>query len=164
MDQSGDFVIALMDLIYQKYEFEKSLKMTKEEVKDEMKSSEGDPKIKGKIKGLQLQAVLTRMLQQVPEADLVITNPVHYAVALKYDEDTMGAPTVVAKGARKLAAKIREIAEEHGIPIVENPPLARALYQAVEIGQQLPEMFYQAVAEILAYVYRLKNKTPYRAA
>jgi flagellar biosynthetic protein FlhB len=158
------FLIAVMDLAYQKYEYEKGLKMTKEEIKDELKSSEGDPKIKGKIKGLQFQAVLKRMMHQLPEADVVITNPIHYAVALKYDEKTMSAPTVVAKGARKLAARIREIAEEHGIPIVENPPLARALYQAVEVGQQLPEMFYQAVAEILAYVYKLKNKIPFRAA
>ena len=158
------FVIAFFDWIYQKYEYEKGLKMTKEEIKDEMKSSEGDPKIKGKIKGLQLQAVLTRMMQQVPEADVVITNPVHYAVALKYDEDEMAAPSMVAKGARKLAKRIKEIAEEHGIPIVENPPLARALYQSVEVGQVIPEMFYQAVAEILAYVYRLTNKIPFEAA
>ena len=138
--------------------------MTKEEIKDEMKSAEGDPQIKGKIKGLQLQAVLTRMMQQVPEADVVITNPVHYAVALKYDEDEMAAPKLVAKGARKLAKRIREIAEEHGIPIVENPPLAWALYQAMQVGQIIPEMFYQAVAEVLAYVYRLKNKIPFQAA
>jgi len=160
----GIFLIAVLDFIYQKYEYEKGLKMTKEEVKDEMKASEGDPKIKGQIKRLQFQAVLKRMIQQVPEADVVITNPIHYAVALKYDEQTMSAPTVVAKGARKLAARIRELAEEYGIPIVENPPLAKALYQAVEVGQQLPEMFYQAVAEVLAYVYKLKNKIPFRAA
>jgi flagellar biosynthetic protein FlhB len=158
------FVIALFDWIYQKYEYEKGLKMTKEEIKDEMKSSEGDPQIKGKIKGLQLQAVLTRMMQQVPEADVVITNPVHYAVALKYDEDEMMAPKLVAKGARKLAKRIKEIAIENDIPIVENPPLARALYQAVQVGQIVPEMFYQAIAEVLAYVYRLKNKIPFQAA
>lgn len=158
------FVIALFDWIYQKFEYEKGLKMTKEEIKDEMKSSEGDPQIKGKIKGLQLQAVLTRMMQQVPEADVVITNPVHYAVALKYDEDEMMAPKLVAKGARKLAKRIKEIAIEHEIPIVENPPLARAIYQAVQVGQMIPEMFYQAVAEVLAYVYRLKNKIPFQAA
>jgi flagellar biosynthetic protein FlhB len=152
------FLIAVCDWIYQKYEYEKSLKMTKEEVKDEMRASEGDPKIKGKIKGLQFQAVLRRIRQKVPEADVVITNPTHYAVALKYDEDTMNAPLVVAKGARKLAQKIRELAEEHGITIVENPPLAKALYQAVEVGDTIPEKFYQAVAEVLAYVYRLKHK------
>jgi flagellar biosynthetic protein FlhB len=158
------FVIAMFDYIYQKFEFEKGLKMTKEEIKDEMKSSEGDPKVKGKIKGLQFQAVLNRMMQRVPEADVVITNPVHYAVALKYEEESMSAPTVVAKGARKLAKKIRDIAEENGVPIVENPPLAKALYQAVEVGQMIPEMFFQAVAEVLAYVYRLKHKIPFEAA
>jgi len=152
------FLIAVCDWIYQKYEYEKSLKMTKEEIKDEMRSAEGDPKIKGKIKGLQFQAVLRRIRQKVPEADVVITNPTHYAIALKYEEETMNAPFVVAKGARKLALRIRELAEEHGIPIVENPPLAKALYQAVEVGETIPEMFYQAVAEVLAYVYRLKHK------
>jgi len=152
-------IIGILDFFYQKYQFEQSLKMTKQEVKDEYKRMEGDPQVKGKIKQRQFELARRRMMRDVVRADVVITNPTHYAVAIRYDSSEMSAPTVLAKGQRLLALKIREIAETNGIPIVENPPVARLLYRTVEVGQQIPEELYQAVAEILAYVYQLNEKT-----
>jgi len=151
-------IIALLDYAYTRYEHEKSLKMSKQEVKEEARQSEGDPQIRAKIRGLQMRAALRRMMRKVPQADVVITNPIHLAVALKYDGKKQRAPVVLAKGARLLAERIKEIAREHDIPIVENPPLAQALYYTVEIGQEIPIELYRAVAEILAFVYRLKRK------
>jgi flagellar biosynthetic protein FlhB len=151
-------LIALLDYAYTRYEHEKSLKMSKQEVKEEARQSEGDPQIKAKIRGLQIRAALRRMMRKVPQADVVITNPVHLAVALKYDGKKHRAPVVLAKGARLLAERIKEIAREHDIPIVENPPLAQALYYTVDVGQEIPIDLYRAVAEILAFVYRLKRK------
>jgi flagellar biosynthesis protein FlhB len=151
-------ILGILDYIYNRYEFEKSLKMTKEEVKEEAKQADGDPKIKGKIRELMFKASFRRMMKKLPEADVVITNPTHYAVALRYDRKSSRAPVVIAKGARLVALRIKEVAKEHGIPIVENPPLARALYAAADIGQEIPVELYKAVAEVLAYVYRLKRK------
>jgi flagellar biosynthesis protein FlhB len=151
-------IIGILDYIYNRLEFEKSLKMTKEEIKEESKQQEGDPKVKGKIREIMFKNAYRRMMNKVPEADVVIANPIHLAVALKYDRKRNMAPIVVAKGARKVAEKIKQIASENNIPIVENPPLARALFKAVEIGQEIPVELYKAVAEVLAYVYRIKKK------
>ncbi|SOB93097.1 flagellar biosynthetic protein FlhB [Ureibacillus xyleni] len=150
--------IALFDYIYEKYEYEKQLKMSKQDIKDEYKNAEGDPKVKGKIKQKQREMAMRRMMQEIPNADVVITNPTHYAIALKYDDQSMEAPTVIAKGTDFIAQKIKLIAKENNIVMVENRPLARAMYDQVEIGQQVPEEFFKAVAEILAYVYRIKRK------
>jgi len=151
-------VIGILDYIYQRLQFEKSIKMTKQEVKEEFKRSEGDPQIKSRIRQRQLEIACRRMIHDVAKADVVITNPTHYAVAIRYDAKEMEAPVVLAKGQRLLAMKIREVAELNGIPIVENPPVARLLYKTVEVGQPIPEELYQAVAEILAYVYQLSKK------
>jgi flagellar biosynthetic protein FlhB len=134
------------------------MKMTKQEVKDEYKNSEGDPQIKGKIRQRMMQASQRRMMQELPKADVVITNPTHFAVALKYDPDKYDAPYVVAKGADHLAAKIKEIAKENHIEIVENKPLARMLYHNVELEEVIPPELYKAVADIIAYVYKVKGK------
>ena len=134
------------------------MKMTKQEVKDEFKSTEGDPHIKGKIRSKMREASQRRMMQSVPEADVVITNPTHLAVALKYDRDSSSAPIVVAKGADYVAQKIKEIAREHKVEIVENKPVARMLYYNVDVDQEIPPELYQTVAEILAYVYGLKQQ------
>lgn len=151
-------LIAVIDYALTKHRYEESLKMTKQEVKEEFKMLEGDPLVKGKIRQIQRERALRRMLQAVPEADVVITNPVHYAVALRYNlEQQGGAPVVVAKGQRKLAQRIKEIAREHGVPVIENPPVARALYAGTEVGEQIPFELYQAVAEILAHVYKMKG-------
>lgn len=150
--------LAILDFIFQKYQYEENMKMTKEEVKDEMKQREGDPKVKSKIRSVQYQMARRRMMEAVPNADVVVTNPVHLAVALEYKKDKMAAPTVVAKGAGFVAEKIKEIARKNGIPVVENKPLARTLYKLVEIGENIPVSLYKAVAEVLAYVYRLKNE------
>lgn len=152
-------VLALIDYIYQRYKTEKQLKMTKQQVKDEMKRMDGDPQIKQRRRQIQMQQATQRIRQDVPNADFVVTNPTHFAVAIKYDPDTMNAPRVVAKGADFLAFRIREVAGEHGIPILERPPLARAIYKDVEVGQEIPEKFYAAIAEILAYVYELNGKS-----
>jgi len=149
--------IGAADYMYQWYDYEKNLKMSKQEVKDEYKQIEGDPQIKGKIKQKQREISAMRMMQAVPEADVVITNPTHYAVALKYDDKVAAAPVVVAKGKDKLAEKIRDRAREATVEVVENKPIARALYLSAEVGQQIPEDLYQAVAEILAYVYNLRR-------
>lgn len=151
-------ILGIVDYAYQRYRHEKDLKMTKQEVKDEMKSMEGDPKIKQKRRTLQIQLAIQRMRAAVPRADVVVTNPTEFAVALKYDDKIMAAPKVVAKGEGYMALQIRRIAIEHGVPIIERPPLARALFRAVEVGQEIPSQFYQAVAEILAYVYELAGK------
>lgn len=151
-------VLAFLDYLYQKYEHAKSLRMSKQDIKDEHKKSEGDPLIKRKIREKQLRMAISRMMQDIPNADVVITNPTHFAVALKYDSSNMEAPKVVAKGMDHLALKIREVAKEHGVVTMENKPLARALYSQTEIGDSIPADLFQAVAEVLAYVYKLKGR------
>ncbi|MGG6313533.1 flagellar biosynthesis protein FlhB [Paenibacillus macerans] len=151
-------VLAALDYMYQKYEHEKSLKMSKQDIKDEYKKMEGDPIIKGKIRERQRRMALQRMMQEVPKADVIITNPTHFAVALKYDGSQMDAPQVIAKGQDYVALRIREIAKEHGVMTMENKPLARALFQRTEVGETIPADLFQAVAEVLAYVYRIKGR------
>ena len=151
-------VLGYLDRKYQNYEYEKSIKMTKQEVKDEQKDIEGDPKIKSRIRSQQMQIAKRRMMAQVPNADVVVTNPTHYAVAIRYNKDEAPAPLVVAKGIDFMAFKIREIAKNNNVPIVENPPLARALYKLVKVDSIIPAELYVAVAEILAFVYN-KNKS-----
>jgi len=151
-------VLASGDLFYQRWAYIERLKMTKQEVKDEHKESEGDPKIKGRIRALRLERHRKRMMANVPKATVVITNPTHYAIALRYEMEDMAAPVVVAKGVDYLALRIRQIAETHEVPIMENPPLARALYAAVEVDQEIPEEHYKAVAEVIGYVMRLKGQ------
>jgi len=151
-------VLAFLDFMYRKYMHEKSLRMSKQDIKDEHKKLEGDPLIKGRIREKQRRMAIQRMMQEVPKADVVITNPTHYAVALRYDAAEMDAPVVVAKGVDYLALRIREIAKESDVPIMENKPLARALYERVEVGRSIPVDLFQAVAEILAYIYRLKGR------
>ncbi len=152
-------LIAIIDLIFTRRKHKQDMMMTKHEVKEEHKQAEGDPKVKAKIRQMQLQMILKRMMDDVPKADVVVTNPVHLAVALKYDRADMQAPKVVAKGARRIAERIKQIAKEHGVPIVENRPLAQSLYKLVEIGGIIPDSLFKAVAEVLAYVYSRKNRT-----
>ena len=151
-------IIAAIDYIYQKLKFKKDMRMSKQEVKDEYKNAEGDPNVRAQQRQRMRQATQRRMMQSVPTADVVITNPTHFAVALKYDADSGKAPIVVAKGEDFLAKKIKEIAKESNVEIVENKPLARMLYHNVELGEEIPPELYQAVAEVLAFVYGLKNK------
>lgn len=151
-------IFAMADFLYQKWKFKEDMKMTKQEVKEEYKNQEGDPQIKGKIRQKMMEASRRRMMQALPQADVVITNPTHYAVAIKYDPATSDAPVVVAKGQDSLAMKIKEIAKEHKVEIVENKPLARMLYANVEVGEMVPPELYQAVAEVLAFVYHLQGK------
>lgn len=151
------FVMAVLDYAYQRWQHKQGLKMSKQEVKEEFKQMEGDPQIKGKIKQKQRQMAMARMMKEVPKADVVITNPTHFAVALKYQKG-MDAPLVVAKGQDMVAQRIKEIAREAGVTIVENKPLARSLYAMVDVGGSVPPELYKAVAEVLAYVYRLKNR------
>lgn len=151
-------VVGAVDYVYQRHKFNEDMKMTKQEVKDEMKNSEGDPQIKGKQRQRMQEASRRRMMQNVPQADVVITNPTHYAVALKYDAGTGTAPVLLAKGADLIAQRIKEIAKENKVEIVENKPLARMIYTNVEIGHEIPPELYQAVAEILAAVYRARNQ------
>lgn len=151
-------IIAFSDYFYQRWKFNDDLKMTKQEVKDEYKQQEGDPQIKGKIRQKMREVSQRRMMQDIPKADVVITNPTHYAVALMYDAEKYDAPVVVAKGENYLAQKIKEIARENSVEIVENKPLARMLYANVEVGEMVPPELYQAVAEVLAFVYHLKGK------
>lgn len=151
-------IIALADYIYQRVKFKKDMRMTKQEVKDEYKQQEGDPQVKGKIRQKMREVSQRRMMQSLPQADVVITNPTHYAVAVQYDPEVADAPVVLAKGEDYLAQKIKEAAKEHNIEIVENKPLARMLYANVEVGGQVPPELYQAVAEVLAFVYHLKGK------
>lgn len=152
------FFIALFDLIFQRFQYFKSLRMSKQELKDEYKQSEGDPVIKQRLRRLRMERAKQRMMAAVPESDVVITNPTHFAVALKYDGAVMKAPTLVAKGKDLVALKIREIAEENEVPVVENPPLARALFASTDIDAEIPFEHYEAVAKIISYVYQLKGK------
>ena len=151
-------VVALADYGYQRFQFEEGLRMTREEVKEEMRQSEGDPRVRARIRSLQRALSRRRMMQDVPRADVVITNPTHYAVALRYRSGEVNAPVVLAKGARLLAQRIKEIARDHGIPRVEDRVLAQALYKSVEVGQAIPMQFYEAVAEVLAFIYRLRAR------
>ncbi|OCA89620.1 flagellar biosynthesis protein FlhB [Bacillus sp. FJAT-27986] len=151
--------LALLDYLYQRFDFEKSIRMSKQEIKQEYKTIEGDPIIKSRIKQKQREMAMSRMMQEIPKADVVITNPTHYAIALKYDENQLDAPYVVGKGLDFVAQKIKLVAKENDIPMMENRPLARALYNQADIGQAIPEEFYKGVAEILAYVYKLKGKS-----
>lgn len=157
--QSGLAVLALAfgDYAYQKWEYEQSLRMSRQEIREEFKQTEGSPEVRARVRERQRQLARARMLHRVHEADVVITNPTHYAVALKYDSTRMAAPEVIAKGAGLIAERIKAIARQHNVSIVENKPLAQALYRSVEIGESIPAAFYRAVAEVLAYVYRQKG-------
>lgn len=152
------FILAVFDYMYQRFEHEKSLKMSKQDIKDEYKKMEGDPLIKGKIRERQRRMAMQRMMQEIPKADVIITNPTHFAVALKYDGSAMEAPQIIAKGQDYVALRIKEIAKQNGVITMENKPLARALFQRAEIGDSIPADLFQAVAEVLAYVYKLKGK------
>jgi flagellar biosynthetic protein FlhB len=149
--------LALLDYLFQRWNFERELRMTKQEMKEEMKETEGDPQVKARVRSVQMNMARRRMMQEVPTADVVITNPDHVAVALRYDRDRDMAPVVIAKGAGWLCEKIKEVAREHGIPVLEKPPLARLLYKQVELGREIPIEVYRIVAEVLSYVYRLKR-------
>jgi flagellar biosynthetic protein FlhB len=149
-------LLGLLDFLFVRHEMEQKMKMTKQEQKEEFKESEGDPHLKGRIRSLQQQMARKRMMAEVPKADVIITNPTHLSVAISYQRGKMDAPRIVAKGADHLAMRIREVAREHGVPRVENVPVARALY-TVELGKEVPEEMFKAVAEILAYVYSLKR-------
>lgn len=152
-------VLAVGDYMYQRYEYEKNLRMSKQDIKDEFVKTEGNPLIKGKIRERQKRMALQRMMQEIPKADVVITNPTHFAVALQYDSSRMDAPVIIAKGADYVAQRIKELAKQHGVLTMENKPLARALYDRAEIGDRIPAELFQAVAEVLAYVYKLKGRT-----
>lgn len=153
-------VIAAIDFLYQRFEHMKQMRMSRQEIKDEFKQSEGDPMIKARLRQVRQERARRRTMAAVPDASVIIANPTHFAVALKYELDEMDAPVLIAKGQDFLALKIRELAEEHGIPIVENPPVARALYANVEVGEEIPPDHFKAVAEIIGYVFRLKGKLP----
>jgi flagellar biosynthetic protein FlhB len=157
-------VLAIGDYFYQRFRVEKSLKMTKQEVKDEMRSMDGDPVMKNRRRQVALQRAAQRLKKDVPKADVVVTNPTHFAVALKYDQTQMRAPKVIAKGADFMALRIRQLAGDAGVPVIERPPLARAIYRMVDVGEEIPEELYAAVAEILAYVYELSGKQLVRTA
>lgn len=154
----GLFVVAVADFAWEKYSYRKKLRMTKQELKEENKQREGSPEIKQRIRSIQREIANRRMMAEVPKADVIITNPTHLSIIIRYDKETMIAPEVVGKGADNIALRIREIAKEHDVPIVENVPLARALYKTVKVGEGVPRTLYKAVAEILAFVYRLKRK------
>ncbi|MFO0109369.1 MAG: flagellar biosynthesis protein FlhB [Alphaproteobacteria bacterium] len=154
------FLLAIVDYFYQRFAMLKSLRMSKQEVKDEYKQQEGDPQIKSKVRQIRRDRARKRMMANVPKADVVITNPTHYAIALVYDPDKMQAPKLVAKGVDEVARRIRELAEKHKVPIVRNPPLARILYDTTEIDDEIPYAHYQAVAKIIGYVFKLKGKIP----
>lgn len=151
-------VVAVIDLAFQRFEHNKKLRMTKQEVKDEFKQTEGDPHVKARLRQLRAERARQRMMQAVPSADVVITNPTHYSIALKYDSETMEAPLCVAKGIDEVALRIREMAAQHDIVLYENKPLARTLYDAVEIDETIPTEHYQAVAEVISYVFKLKGR------
>ena len=153
----GLIVLAAADFAYQRWQHTKNLMMTKQEVKEERKQSDGDPQVKSRIRSMQIEMAQRRMMAAIPTADVVITNPTHFAIAIKFDAQTMDAPQVVAKGADYMAQRIREIAQENDVPLVENKPLARTLYGSTDIGDFIPAELYRAVAEVLAYVYRLKG-------
>jgi len=151
-------VLAIFDFAFQRYDMASNLKMTRQEVREEYKDTEGSPQIKGRIRQIQREVARQRMMAEIPKADVVVTNPTHLAVALKYDAATMPAPMVLAKGQRLIAEKIKEVAREHDVPIVENKPLAQSLFKLVEVGAYVPATLYRAVAEVLAYIYRLREK------
>ncbi len=153
-------ILALADLLFVRFSYFKSLRMSKQEVKDEYKQMEGDPKIKAKIRQIQMQMTRKRMMQEIPQADVVITNPTHYAVAIRYNQEKEAAPKVVAMGTDFVALRIKEIAMNHNVQIVENPPLARELYKKCKLGDMIPENLYKAVAEVLAFVYKSSKKMP----
>ncbi|WP_072682204.1 flagellar biosynthesis protein FlhB [Arcobacter sp. LA11] len=151
-------IFAIIDFYFTRHYYFKSLKMSKQEVKDEYKNMDGDPQVKGRIRKIQMQMAMKRMMSDVPDADVVITNPTHYAIAMKYDNQVDSAPKIVAKGIDFIALKIKDIARENDIPIIENPALARSIYSQIEIDQEIPNEFYKALAEIFSYVYELKKK------
>ena len=151
-------IIAVIDLVYQRYDNTKKMRMTKQEVKDEYKQTEGDPHVKARLRQLRMEKGRQRMMQSVPDADVVITNPTHFSIALKYDSETMEAPVCVAKGTDELALRIREVAKENGVELYENKPLARSLYDVVEIDEVIPLEFYQAVAEVISFVFKRKGR------
>lgn len=151
-------LLAILDYSFQRWKHFQDLKMTKQQVKDEFKQSEGDPLVKGRIRQIQMKSSLNRMIKSIPDADVVVTNPTHIAVAIKYDPSYMTAPRVVAKGARKLAERIKAIAREHNIPVIEEKELARALFKTTDVGLEIPYNLFQAVAEVLALIYRLKEQ------
>lgn len=152
------FFVAAMDYGYQRHEFMKNMRMTKQEIRDEYKQQEGDPMVKQRLRQIRMERARKRMMSEVPKSDVVITNPTHYAVALKYDNTSMAAPKVVAKGVDYVAKTIRELAEKNGVMMVQNPPLARALYDSVELDAEIPAQHYKAVADVISYVYKLKGK------
>jgi flagellar biosynthetic protein FlhB len=151
-------VLGIADYLWQRCKLERQLRMTKQEVREELKRMEGDPLLKQRRRQIQTRLAMQRVQREVPRADVVVTNPTEYAIALRYDEATMGAPRVTAKGRDLLAERIRQLARQHGVPVVERPPLARALYAAVEVGHEVPPAFYRAVAEVLAFVYQLSRR------
>ncbi len=151
-------VVTAADYWFQHWRYAQKMRMTRQEVRDEHKQSEGDPMIKGRLRSMRMKRARQRMMQAVPKADVVVTNPTHYAVALKYDMDSMAAPVLVAKGVDLVAKRIRDVAEENEVPVVENPPLARALYATVELDEEIPPEHYKTVAEVIGYVMRLKGK------
>jgi flagellar biosynthetic protein FlhB len=153
---AGLVLIAAIDAPYQLWQYMQQMKMSREEIREEYKESEGSPEVKGRIRQLQQQMARQRMMQDVPKADVIVTNPTHFAVALRYDDKRMRAPVVVAKGVDLLAARIREVAAEHGVPVFEAPPLARVLYRQVDIGAEVPSTLYVAVAQVLSYVFQLR--------
>src|SRR5690606_23289945 len=152
-------VLALADLLYQRSSFMKKMMMSRQELKDEYKQSEGDPVVKGRLRQLRMDKARQRMMQNVPKADVVITNPTHYAVALQYNPEKMNAPVLLAKGVDAVAQRIREVADENKIPIVQNPPVARSLFASVEVDDEVPAEHYRAVAEVISYVFKLKKKS-----
>lgn len=161
---SAMFLIALLDFLYQRFEYMKSMRMSKHDIKQEFKQTEGNPEVKAKLRELRARRAGKRMMADVPNADVVVTNPTHYSIALKYESEKTEAPVLIAKGKDLIALRIREIAKESKVPIVENPPLARALFSSVEIGQEIPLEHYNAVAEVIRYVYKLKGIKPKKAA
>ncbi len=153
-------VLSLIDILFVRYNYFKELRMSKQEVKDEFKQMDGDPQVKGRIRRMQMEMSQKRMMQEIPDADVVITNPTHYAVALRYNQEKDNAPIIIAKGVDHLALKIKDIARNANVQIVENPPLARELYRSCEVGQNIPETLYKAVAEVLAFVWKSAKKAP----
>ena len=151
-------VITALDIIYQRMQHLREMRMSRQELKEEFKETEGDPLVKGRLRQLRMERTRRRMMAQVPQSDVVVTNPTHYAVALKYDQASMAAPKVMAKGVDKSAQRIREIAKEHDIPIIENPPLARGLFAACDVDDEVTPEFYKAVAEVISYIFRLKRR------
>lgn len=154
----GLLVIAILDFSWERFQYYKKLRQSRQQVKEETKEKEGNPEVRQRIRDLQRKAAQNRMMQDVPDADVIVSNPTHISVAIKYDQNSMAAPTVIAKGADQVALKIREIAGGNSVPIVENVKLARALYKTVQIGESIPRVLYKAVAEVLAFVYKMKSK------